>query len=251
MGGADDLARRTDRGGQHRAHAEGFERLDSQARVVVATEERRERAESMARRLGPEVAADWAAVVARPDIDAVDICLPHALQDLPLLLRRLPMPQLPPVAGPIGLTVQASGLALRAWSMRTLGASYTRTLRTDAEQRVVTTGPYRWVRHPGYTGSLLIWTGFAVTSRSMPVIGVVVGLLGRVYQRRVRAEEQLLHRELPGYTAYSQHTKTLVPLIWWPAQQHDRTERRQDATTSHRTIVQRAPRWSFWADQAP
>jgi len=143
------------------------------------------------------------------------IVIAYALAtDLPLLLRRLPVLQLPPVAGPIGLTVQASGLALRAWSMRTLGASYTRTLRTDAEQRVVTTGPYRWVRHPGYTGSLLIWTGFAVTSRSMPVIGVVVGLLGRVYQRRVRAEEQLLHRELPGYTAYCQHTKTLVPLIW-------------------------------------
>ncbi len=134
--------------------------------------------------------------------------------DLPLLLRRLPVPQLPPAAGPIGLTAQASGLTLRAWSMRTLGASYTRTLRTDAEQHVVTTGPYRWVRHPGYTGSLLIWTGFAVASRSMPVIAAVAGLLGRAYRRRVSAEEQLLHRELPGYTDYSQHTKILVPFIW-------------------------------------
>ena len=134
--------------------------------------------------------------------------------DLPLLLRRLPGPQLPRMAGPIGLTVQASGLVLRAWSMRTLGASYTRTLRTDAQHRVVTAGPYRWVRHPGYTGSLLIWTGFSLASRSMPAIAVVTALLGRAYQRRVNAEEELLHREVPGYTNYSQHTKKLVPYIW-------------------------------------
>jgi hypothetical protein len=42
--------------------------------------------------------------------------------ELPLVLRRLPAPQLPPMAGPAGLMVQAAGLALRGWSMRTLGA---------------------------------------------------------------------------------------------------------------------------------
>jgi protein-S-isoprenylcysteine O-methyltransferase Ste14 len=64
--------------------------------------------------------------------------------ELPVLLRRLPAPQLPPMAGPAGLAVQASGLALRAWSMHTLGASYTRTLRTDDEQHVVERGPTGW-----------------------------------------------------------------------------------------------------------
>ena len=134
--------------------------------------------------------------------------------DLPLLLRRLPAPQLPPVAGPAGLIVQASGLALRAWSMRTLGAAYTRTLRTDDEQHVVEEGPYRLVRHPGYAGSLLTWSGFALASRSVPVIGFVTGLLGWAYQRRITAEEELLRRELPGYAAYSDRTKKLIPFLW-------------------------------------
>lgn len=134
--------------------------------------------------------------------------------DLPLLLRRLPVPQLPPAAGPAGLIVQAGGLALRAWSMRTLGASYTRTLRIDDEQRVVNEGPYRLVRHPGYAGSLLTWSGFALASRSVPVIGLVTGLLGCAYHRRIAAEEELLRRELPGYTAYSDRTKRLIPLVW-------------------------------------
>jgi hypothetical protein len=98
--------------------------------------------------------------------------------ELPLVLRRLPAPQLPPMAGPAGLMVQAAGLALRAWSMRTLGASYSRTLRAGQEQHVVDTGPYRLVRHPGYTGSLLTWTGFALASRSPLVLALVAALLG-------------------------------------------------------------------------
>jgi protein-S-isoprenylcysteine O-methyltransferase Ste14 len=134
--------------------------------------------------------------------------------DLPILLRRQAVPQLPRFAGPVGLGVQACGLALRTWSMRALGDSYTRTLRTEDEQRVVETGPYRWIRHPGYTGSLLTWIGYALTSRSVPALGVIAALLGRVYQKRITAEETLLARALPGYTDYSHHTKRLVPFVW-------------------------------------
>ena len=134
--------------------------------------------------------------------------------ELPLALRRVPAPQLPPIAGPAGLMMQAAGLALRAWSMRTLGSSYTRTLVAEREQHVVNAGPYRLVRHPGYTGSLLTWTGFALTSSSAPVVVVIGTLLGRAYHRRINAEEKLLRRDLPGYATYSQHTKRLVPFIW-------------------------------------
>ena len=134
--------------------------------------------------------------------------------ELPLALRRVPVPQLPRIAGPAGLALQVSGLTLRAWSMRTLGTSYTRTLRTESQQRVVDTGPYRLVRHPGYMGSLLTWIGFALTSRSMPVIAVVAALLGRAYYQRIAAEEKLLQRDLPDYTAYSTRTKRLVPFVW-------------------------------------
>jgi protein-S-isoprenylcysteine O-methyltransferase Ste14 len=98
--------------------------------------------------------------------------------------------------------------------MRTLGASYSRTLRTAEAQGVVDDGPYRLIRHPGYAGSLLTWTGFALTSGSLPVVGVVTGLLGRAYRRRIAAEEALLRRDLPGYTEYSRRTKRLIPFIW-------------------------------------
>ena len=132
----------------------------------------------------------------------------------PLTLRRVPLPQLPQLAGPLGVALQASGLALRTWSMRTLGTSYTRTLRTEDDQYVVDTGPYRFVRHPGYTGSLLTWAGFGLTSRNIPVFVLAAALLGRAYQQRIVAEENLLQRELSGYADYSRRTKRLLPFVW-------------------------------------
>ncbi|MBV9350259.1 MAG: isoprenylcysteine carboxylmethyltransferase family protein [Mycobacterium sp.] len=134
--------------------------------------------------------------------------------EAPLALRRVPLHQLPQLAGPVGMALQASGLALRTWSMRTLGTSYTRTLRTDDQQHVVDTGPYRFVRHPGYAGSLLTWTGFALASRSIPVVLLVAALLGRAYRQRIVTEENLLKRELPGYSEYIHRTKRIVPFVW-------------------------------------
>ena len=110
--------------------------------------------------------------------------------------------------------MQGLGLALRAWAMRTLGRSYSRTLRTEAEQGVVDIGPYRLVRHPGYLGSVLVWTGFALTSGSLPVVILVGALMGTAYQRRIAAEERLLLRALPHYGDYCARTKKLIPFVW-------------------------------------
>ena len=137
--------------------------------------------------------------------------------DVPLLARWLPGRPLSPAAAPAGLVVEATGLAWRAWSMRTLGRSYSRTLRVvegDDQQAVVDAGPYRLIRHPGYLGSLLTWVGFALTSRRVPVVALIAGLLGVAYGRRIAGEEQLLRRDQPGYTTYSERTKKLIPFVW-------------------------------------
>jgi protein-S-isoprenylcysteine O-methyltransferase Ste14 len=111
------------------------------------------------------------------------------------------------------MVVQLTGLGMRAWSMRTLRASYSRTLRTAAEQKLVDNGPYAIVRHPGYLGSILTWTGFALTSRSVPVVGALTGLFS-VYRRRMVAEEQMLTRDVPGYAEYALRTRRLMPFVW-------------------------------------
>jgi protein-S-isoprenylcysteine O-methyltransferase len=98
--------------------------------------------------------------------------------------------------------------------MWTLGASYSRTLRTGVAQTLTEAGPYSLVRHPGYAGSLLTWIGFAVASRSLPVVAVVAGFLGLAYRDRIRAEEELLRRQLPGYEQYARRTWRLIPYVW-------------------------------------
>ncbi len=98
--------------------------------------------------------------------------------------------------------------------MRTLAQFYSRTLRTSQDQVVVQHGPYRFVRHPGYLGSVLIWAGFALTSGSPSVVALVAGLFGPADLRRISGEDKLLGRDLTGYAEYSERTKKLIPYVW-------------------------------------
>ncbi|HEY4753907.1 MAG TPA: isoprenylcysteine carboxylmethyltransferase family protein [Candidatus Limnocylindrales bacterium] len=122
--------------------------------------------------------------------------------------------RLPHAAGPLGMAVEAAGICLRLWSMRTLGAAYTRVLRADVAPSVVEDGPYRLVRHPGYLGSLTAWGGFALASGSPAAVVLAGVIFGRAYARRIEAEERLLVRDLPGYAEYRRRTWRLVPRVW-------------------------------------
>ena len=114
-----------------------------------------------------------------------------------------------------GIAVMAAGLVLRAWAMGTLGRYYTRTLRTIDNQKVVDRGPYRFVRHPGYSASLLIWVGYAVGLGNWIAAALTLVLLANVYLWRVNAEEALLCATLGAdYADYQRHTKRLVPFVY-------------------------------------
>ena len=131
------------------------------------------------------------------------------------LLGRLQAGRLPPVSGPAGVAMMAAGLTLRAWSMRTLGAYYSRTLRTTSDQQMVESGPYQVIRHPGYLGSIMVWTGLAVTSGSGAAAAGVTALMGHAYGRRIASEEAMLAGRFgSAYAEYSQRTKRLIPFIW-------------------------------------
>src|SRR3954471_6248507 len=96
----------------------------------------------------------------------------------------------------VGVSIMVAGLVLRAWAMGTLGRYYTRTLRTVDDQHLVDRGPYRFVRHPGYSGSLLIWVGYALGLGNWIAAALTLALLGAVYLWRVKAEETLLRGSL-------------------------------------------------------
>ena len=114
-----------------------------------------------------------------------------------------------------GLVVMWLGLALRVWAVAALGRAFRTTVEVDPDQTVVSTGPYRWVRHPSYSGLLLIVAGYGLASGSWLTLLVCVVLPLPALVRRINVEEAELARVLGDpYRAYAARTKRLVPGIW-------------------------------------
>ena len=114
-----------------------------------------------------------------------------------------------------GLIVMWSGLAIRVWAIAALGRAFRTTVEVDPGQTVVSTGPYRWVRHPSYSGLLLIVTGCGLASGNWLALVACVVLPLPALLRRINVEEAELTRVLGDrYRAYEAQTKRLVPGIW-------------------------------------
>ena len=121
----------------------------------------------------------------------------------------------PSAAFAVGMAMFLAGFAMRRWSEMTLGRYFTFTVMTSADQPVVASGPYRFVRHPGYTGVLLIVIGAGLVN------GNWVGLVGWTLLvalpllYRIRVEETALLAAVGDrYRTYAAHHKRLVPLVW-------------------------------------
>jgi protein-S-isoprenylcysteine O-methyltransferase Ste14 len=87
-------------------------------------------------------------------------------------------------------------------------------IQEEREHRVVTTGPYRFVRHPGYLAAIL---GALATPLMLGSAWTFVpaGLLALLFAVRTHLEDETLGRELDGYKAYSTRTQSrLLPFIW-------------------------------------
>jgi protein-S-isoprenylcysteine O-methyltransferase Ste14 len=114
-----------------------------------------------------------------------------------------------------GAVVLAVGLGLSAWAM--IANAYFSTavrIQTDRGQTVCRTGPYRFVRHPGYVGFILQSLGTPVLLGSLWALipGITAAALMII---RTSFEDRTLQAELPGYRDYVQEVRyRLVPGIW-------------------------------------
>jgi protein-S-isoprenylcysteine O-methyltransferase Ste14 len=114
-----------------------------------------------------------------------------------------------------GLLLMWLGLAIRIWAIVVLGRSFRMTVEVDADQMVVDRGPYRWVRHPSYSGILLLMLGLGLYYGVWPALLILLVLPTATLIHRIGVEEAVL-TEVMGrpYADYAARTKRLVPSLW-------------------------------------
>lgn len=114
-----------------------------------------------------------------------------------------------------GIVLIVTGILLRAWSIATLGRFFQYMIRVQPGHRVVTGGPYRYVRHPSYTGLALVLAGIALASGDVWSLLAVAILVGAGLAVRIRAEEGQLTQALGAeYEQFAAARKRLVPGVW-------------------------------------
>jgi protein-S-isoprenylcysteine O-methyltransferase Ste14 len=115
----------------------------------------------------------------------------------------------------IGLAVLWAGIGLRWWSFRTLGRYFTFNVMTSADQPVITTGPYRVIRHPGYAALLLAFVGLGILFANWLSLAAVVVLPSLGLANRIRVEEAALSATLGDtYRSYAAGRKRIIPFLW-------------------------------------
>ncbi|HUP03149.1 MAG TPA: isoprenylcysteine carboxylmethyltransferase family protein [Bryobacteraceae bacterium] len=125
----------------------------------------------------------------------------------PALNRRTPLTDC------LGVAVCALGLAVAIWSRKCLGAEWSMNVELKQDHQLVERGPYRLVRHPIYTGHLLMCLGTVLASGLLAAFaGLAISALG--FCLKLRQEEALLLRNFPGqYASYRERTKALIPYV--------------------------------------
>ena len=116
---------------------------------------------------------------------------------------------------PVGLVLFSLGLAWRWWAIVHLGRFFTVDVAIAADHRVVDTGPYRWMRHPSYTGLIIAFLGYGMCLCNWVSLLVLLVPITWAMRGRIVVEEAALDASLgESYAEYSRRTKRLLPGIY-------------------------------------
>ena len=108
----------------------------------------------------------------------------------------------------IGVLLMLLGISSRIWAIKTLDKAFSATVQIKEGQELITTGPYRWFRHPSYTGAWLLMVGDALVLQSWMSLSILsIGMLW-AYSKRIRTEEETLYR------AFGERYQSLESQTW-------------------------------------
>jgi len=154
---------------------------------------------------------------ADPTFSILIACLVAAVIAAEALGRdgRLPWPGGRAWPAAAGIALIIAGIGLRAWSIATLGRFFQYQITIQPGHQVVTSGPYRHLRHPAYTAIALILAGIALACDDVWSLAAAAALGGAGLAVRIRAEERQLTQALGAeYQQFAAGRKRLVPGLW-------------------------------------
>jgi protein-S-isoprenylcysteine O-methyltransferase Ste14 len=115
----------------------------------------------------------------------------------------------------IGMALIAIGLMVRIHSILTLKQFFTYSVAKVENQRIIETGLYKFIRHPGYLGQWMIFFGISTSISNWLSILVMMILVTVGYLYRIQVEERFMIKELgEDYLNYQARTKRIIPLIY-------------------------------------
>jgi protein-S-isoprenylcysteine O-methyltransferase Ste14 len=115
----------------------------------------------------------------------------------------------------IGAALIVPGLLIRIHSMLTLKQYFTYAVVKVADHQLVETGLYKFIRHPGYLGQIMIFLGISISLSNWLSVLVMLLPVALGYGYRINVEERFMLEQLgKKYLAYQQRTKRLIPLVF-------------------------------------
>lgn len=115
----------------------------------------------------------------------------------------------------LGMLLMVIGLTVRIHSILTLKQFFTYSVSKVENQKIIGTGLYKFIRHPGYLGQLIIFFGISTSISNLLSIFVMMVLVTVGYVYRIRVEERFMVEELgEDYVNYQARTKRIIPKIY-------------------------------------
>lgn len=115
----------------------------------------------------------------------------------------------------LGLLLMWAGIVIRQWAIAALGRFFTVDVRVQPGQTVVDGGPYRWVRHPSYSGMIITFVGMGLALGNWASLAVVVVVPTTGLVLRIQVEERTLLDALgEPYRRFAAGRPRLFPGLW-------------------------------------
>ncbi len=133
-------------------------------------------------------------------------------------LRHYPPTRVEPASAAydaVALACLLAGVALRWSAILTLGRLFTINVAIDKDHSLVLVGPFRWLRHPAYSGLLLAFLGVALSLRNWLSVAIVMVPISLALLYRMEVEEQALRERFgEAYERYATRTRRLIPFFY-------------------------------------